>query len=149
MICFPPSPICFTSWSSLRLIDDILRGRNGVFLSIGPKSLLTGGTRSVSWIGVVFPILLNEQFLIKWPSYHMLSIPCLPFSNHACIVRTSDNTYISFAEGEVRVIALLAGYPGVWLSLHLPSTERVSSLTSFASHPDASFSIPVLPHERG
>ena len=77
---------------------------------------------------------------------HMLSIVCLPFCNHACSARASNNTHISFTEGEVGGITLLVGYPGVRLGLHLPSTERIYSLTTSASYPDASFPIPVLPH---
>ena len=112
----------------------------GPFLLVVQEVLVESGWYSSS-IGMNNPLSYDHQT-------HMLSILCLPFCNHACSVRASDNTHISFAEGEVGVIALLVGYPWVWLSLYLPSTERVASLTSLASHPDASFPIPALPHER-
>ena len=41
----------------------------------------------------------------------------------------------------------LSRYPGACLSLHLPSTERVSLLSSSTSHPDLSSLVPILPLE--
>ena len=59
-----------------------------------------------------------------------------------CIVsaRATESIRISYAEGEVGVIAWLMGYPEACLGLHLPSTERASSPTSFVFYPDFFFS---------
>ena len=67
-----------------------------------------------------------------------------------CVVsgRASNSTHISYVEGKVGVVSWLAGYPGACMSLHLPSTERVSLLTSSVFYPDLSSPVPVLLLER-
>jgi len=83
-----------------------------------------------SFLLVVMDVLVKsvQYLLFFWTNsslsndfrFHMLSIARLLYSSCACSVWASDNMSISSAEGEVRVVAWLAGYSEAYISL-LPS----------------------------
>jgi len=130
------------------LIEEISRGKKWSSSANGSWVPSTGGTKSVDRISVIFHVLLIEQLFIKCPPDPHAKYSLFAIRQSCLSVLASDSTHISSAEGGVRVIAWLAGHSGACLSLHLPLTERVSSLTFSIFYPASSSLVHVLPLKR-